>query len=128
MREDHPPAPPDITVHAILVAKLEELKWWIARANDAAKVCGGKKKPLTKTGNSNELRRKLADYYGLNLDVPVVAKTTGVKDHSLDGAIRKRQWAHLRALGGEWKGCAERRQPFVLCPSTSSLFYCLLLY
>jgi hypothetical protein len=69
-------------VYSILIAKLEELKsrWWIKRANDAAKACGEKKKnPLTKTGNSNELRGSLASCYGLALNVPVVAKTTGTK-------------------------------------------------
>jgi hypothetical protein len=50
-----PSAPSDITVHSILVAKVETLKWWIKQANDEAKACGEKKNPLTKTGNANGL-------------------------------------------------------------------------
>ncbi|KAH9979557.1 hypothetical protein BGW80DRAFT_1455245 [Lactifluus volemus] len=69
--------------------------------NDEAKACGEKKNPLTKTDNANGLQSKLADYYGLNLDVSTVAKvvSTKIDPQSLDGAIWKRQWAHLCALG-----------------------------
>jgi hypothetical protein len=113
------PAPSDINVHAILTAKVETLKWWISRANTAARACGEKKNPLTKTGNATELRRKLANHYGISLDVPVVPtekqKNKEKDEQALNAAIRTRQWAHMRTLGAEWKDCSAKKEPFVLC-------------
>lgn len=111
------PAPPDITTHAILTAKLETLKWWISRANTAARACGEKKNPLTKTGNANALRKKVAGYYGVNLDIPVIPVVSQkTKDaDTLNATIRARQWMHMRALGTEWKERSAKKEPFILC-------------
>jgi hypothetical protein len=117
----HTTVPPDMTVPAIHGAKIEKLKWWISRANETAKACGEKKNPLTKGGNANDLRRKIAEYFGLDLSATTVVESTAAKkgadseSDTLRQTIQKRQWAHLRALGSEWKDCAEKKVPFALC-------------
>jgi hypothetical protein len=109
-----PPAPPDITVNALLEAKTETLKWWIAQANEAAKS-SGLKPPLTKVGKKPELQRKVADYYGLDLSVNTVSSPPRKGPPSLNRAIQRKQWAHLRELGAEWKRSLDCDEPFLLC-------------
>ncbi|KAF8071620.1 hypothetical protein FPV67DRAFT_1447145 [Lyophyllum atratum] len=118
----HPSVPEDITVNAILNAKVETLRWWITRVNNTAKACGEKKNPLTKVGNAAALKEKLAAYYGLKLDVAIVPVTEKKKENTdlLAPAIRARQWGHLRELGKEWSACASRNENFQLCEQGAS--------
>jgi hypothetical protein len=109
-----PSAPPEITVKALLEAKTDTLKWWIVGANEVAKS-SGLKHPLTKAGNKPELQRKIADYYGLDLSVNAVSSPPRKGPPSLNRAIQRKQWAHLRELGAEWKRSLDHNEPFLLC-------------
>src|SRR5262245_27675630 len=100
-----PSAPPEITVKALLEAKADTLRWWVAQANEAARE-NGTKNPLTKAGKKLELQQKIASHYGLDLSVAAIAsppmKKKGLPP-SVKKEIQKKQWAHMRDLGAEWK-------------------------
>jgi hypothetical protein len=53
---------PDLTMQVLNAAKGIQLKFWINETNKTAV-----RKDLTKTSTIEALRKKLADYYGLNL-------------------------------------------------------------
>jgi hypothetical protein len=97
------PSPPaDITALTLSGAKGDVLRFWIARANDSATIDKSARKPLTKMGKVDELKRKLAAYYNIDLAViPAVPDIVGPLP--VDEDIQKRQWSHLRELGQVWR-------------------------
>jgi hypothetical protein len=113
------PAPPDdLTEKAILDAKGDELRFWIDRANSEARAHGGyKRNPLAKAGKVGELRKRLADFYGLELcaAAPKPDTAAAVKKAPLDVEIQRMQWAHIRDLGKEWEKSVSSGVPFQLC-------------
>jgi hypothetical protein len=112
---DMPPAAPsEITVKSILEAKSDTLKWWIVQANEVAKL-SGLKNPLTKAGRKLDLQQKIADHYGLDLSVNAVASSPKKEPPTLKKEIQRKQWAHLRELGTEWKRSLDCSKPFLLC-------------
>jgi hypothetical protein len=120
-----PSAPPEINVKALLEAKTDTLKWWVVRANEAAKS-NGLKNPLTKAGKKLELQQKIAEYYGLDLSVNAIPSPPKKEPPSLNKEIQRKQWAHLRELGAEWKRSLDRNEPFLLCTGrqgTPPLFF-----
>jgi hypothetical protein len=89
--------PTDLTTLTLSRAKGAELKYWIDGANREAG-----RRVLTKSGKVDELRQKLAAYYGLDLSSPP-SDPVQAGPPSCDAEIQKRQWNHLRELGEEWK-------------------------
>ncbi|TCD60124.1 hypothetical protein EIP91_010698 [Steccherinum ochraceum] len=67
------PTPPlaDITARRLLKAKGSELQYWIELTNEAAREASSdgkkRKRVLLKSGKVNELRQRLADYFGFDL-------------------------------------------------------------
>lgn len=110
------PSPPaEITVATILSAKGDELRFWIENANaDARAHRGFSKNPLTKTGRVDELRHRLATFYGLDL-LAVKSEDVEAPGTSIDEEIQQRQWAHMRSLAQEWERKAGMSVPFILC-------------
>jgi hypothetical protein len=110
----HPCAPPDLTAAAIAGAKGAKLRHWIDQANQQAT---GGKRVLKKAGCINELRERLAQYYGLELNSspaktelqvtsnappPAAHSPSGNPVPAINADIQWRQWEHLVALGDEW--------------------------
>jgi len=58
---------------------------------------------LTKAGRVDEIRRKLADYYSLDLSSLSSSVPVQAGPPTRDMEIQNRQWEHLRELGEEWK-------------------------
>jgi hypothetical protein len=103
-----PNTPTDLTTLTLSHAKGAELKYWIDGANREAG-----RRVLTKAGKVDELRQKLAVYYGLDLS-SLPSDPVQAGPPSCDVEIQKRQWKHLRELGEEWKRAPES---FQLCDS-----------
>jgi hypothetical protein len=124
-----PTPPEDVTVKAILGAKGDQLRHWIANANNNAQEQGGHKKNiLASRGKVDDLRTRLAGFYGLDL--------CSVQDQDIEKAppdtvnieIQKKQWAHLRDLGQEWDRSVSSGEPFLLCERKSGEFLLGLLH
>ncbi|KAH7904815.1 hypothetical protein BJ138DRAFT_1018596 [Hygrophoropsis aurantiaca] len=112
-----PSAPPDVNVDSVLAAKGAQLRHWIDEANKNAG-----KKELTKSGKIDDLRIKLATYYGLNLfghpSSAAVLPVAGPPTH--DQNIQERQWEWARELGKEWEDTVAARRPFSLQETSSA--------
>jgi hypothetical protein len=92
------PLPNWITLEALRNAKGAELRHWINQANTAAG-----RKVLTQQGRVNDLRKRLATHYGIDLDAtdaPVAPITAPL---TVDEDIKARQFAWVRDLGAEWE-------------------------
>ncbi|KAJ6628167.1 hypothetical protein B0H10DRAFT_2277375 [Mycena sp. CBHHK59/15] len=109
-----PSCPADLDVTSLTSASGSQLNFWIDAANQAAG-----KKLLVKTGKVNDRRDRLAGYYGLDLSALPVSTIIGLV--SRDVTINKRQWAHLRALGDEWKEKEAAKLPFRLVMDSASV-------
>jgi hypothetical protein len=116
--------PSDVTVHTILKAKKKELEFWVKQANVNAHS-----RVLTLKGTVQTLREKLANYYGLDLNVSAHASSLGPNATCTDTAksetviiglvlmdlrLRQTQWAFLRQLGEEWEEKTASGLPFTL--------------
>ncbi|KAF9238397.1 hypothetical protein BU15DRAFT_47812 [Melanogaster broomeanus] len=109
-----PVALPEINAASISSAKAAQLKFWIDQVNVAAG-----KHMLTKSGRVDELKAKLAAYYGLHLSTPVVPLAPiAVGPVSLTVNIQTCQWEYLRKLGDEWEDSVVSGRPFLLCGSS----------
>jgi len=104
--------PADVTTLTLAHAKGEQLKFWIDGANREAGT-----RVLTKGGRVQELRERLAVYYGLDLSAPLPSNAPPAGPSTREMDIHKRQWAHLRNLGAQWESSPET---FALCRSTSN--------
>jgi hypothetical protein len=91
-------SPSEITSLALANATGAQLKFWIENTNKSLP-----KKVLTKTGRVDELRKKLAKHYSIDLSaMPLQSDTTFEGPKMLDTTIIKKQWTWLRELGEEW--------------------------
>ncbi|KAF8837493.1 hypothetical protein BDN67DRAFT_1004905 [Paxillus ammoniavirescens] len=107
--------PPGFDAAAVSTATAAQLKFWIDKANAAAG-----RKVLTKVGRVNDLRRKLAAHYGLDLSMPIVSNVPAAVGPASTLDIQNRQWDYLRDLGNEWVECATMGKPFLLCQPSSA--------
>ncbi|KAF8350945.1 hypothetical protein F5887DRAFT_875801 [Amanita rubescens] len=100
-----PTVPPGVTATAVTRAKGAELQHWINQANQER----GRK-----TGRVDELRKRLAEHYGLKLELkpaeeaprrgaPLTPASSGLAKPGIDANIQHHQWEHLVALGDEWE-------------------------
>ncbi|KAG1722935.1 uncharacterized protein EDB91DRAFT_1209957 [Suillus paluster] len=107
------PLPDGFTCALLKEVKGAEIAFWIGQANAAAG-----KRVVTKNGRVDEQRKRLTDYYGLNLSaedsfVAAVALKTH-EDH-----IKQRQFSWLQELGEEWASMAACGKEFFLCDRSS---------
>ncbi|KAJ7020084.1 hypothetical protein C8F04DRAFT_1242222 [Mycena alexandri] len=108
-------SPTEINAVNLGKATGELLKFWIDEANENITQ---KSQRLTKTGKVAELRRKLAVYHNIDLSAtPTLSEAVGAL--TIDESIQKRQWAHLRALGEEWRQERAAGRPFLLKKATT---------
>jgi hypothetical protein len=110
-------APSDLTVLALNNASGDQLKFWVQGVNDAAG-----KKVLNKLGRVEDLKARLATYYGLDRSCPAMAGPLPLDKH-----IQKKQWDHLRDLGDEWARTASTGHEFKLCVSSKGTFQLLII-
>ncbi|KAK6995649.1 hypothetical protein R3P38DRAFT_3223598 [Favolaschia claudopus] len=110
----HPSAlmtrPADLDAASLTNASGAQLDHWITAVNQALP-----KKALIKTGTVDVRRRRLADFF--NIDLSSLPAAPSVGPVSRDAEINKRQWEHLRSLGAEW---AEKDTAFRLVPEIPS--------
>lgn len=112
-----------ITAAQLATAKGSELQYWIEQANADAQ-----KKVLKKSGRVDELRQRLAQYYGINLSPSAEDSTTVVKSSdttsqpvfTIDKEIRMKQWAAVRELGEQWRTRISKNEPFYLLPQSEA--------
>jgi len=105
-------------VQALNAAKGVQLKFWIDETN---KIMA--RKDLTKTGTVEALRKKLADYYGLDL-ARTAEKPAGPVTRGHD--MQQRQFAYLWELWDEWMECVASSRPFLLCGTSAGESFVLL--
>jgi len=97
------------------MAKCVELAFWIGQANAAAG-----KRVMTKNGCVEDLWKRLAEYYGLDLLAAADAAASAsaaLKTHEED--IKECQFSWLHELGEEWSSAAADRNEFLLCEGSS---------
>jgi hypothetical protein len=80
-----------------------------ATTSDLTSLCN-----ILALGRVDELRRRLAVYYGLDLSAlpQAVVKASPL---ALDEDIQQRQWGYLRDLGNEWAEMTAAGKQFRLC-------------
>ncbi|KIK76864.1 hypothetical protein PAXRUDRAFT_17889 [Paxillus rubicundulus Ve08.2h10] len=108
--------PPGFDAAAVNTATAAQLKFWINKANTAAA-----RKVLMKMGRVDDLRRKLAAHYGLDLSTPVVSNVPAAVGPASTLDIQNRQWDYLCDLGNECNECATTGKPFLLCQPSSAI-------
>ncbi|KAG2114385.1 hypothetical protein DEU56DRAFT_748984 [Suillus clintonianus] len=107
------PLPDGLTCALLKEAKGAEVAFWIGQANTAAG-----KRVVTKNGHIDEQRKRLTNYYGLDLlaEDPVVAAVVP-KTH--EDHIKQRQFSWLQELGEEWSSAAACGKEFFLSDGSS---------
>ncbi|KAJ7724911.1 hypothetical protein B0H16DRAFT_1430302 [Mycena metata] len=109
------PSPTELNAVNLGKATIELCKFWIDEAN---KNNTERSQRLTKTGKVAELRQKLAVHHKIDLSAtPTIAEAVGAL--TIDESIQRRQWAHFRALGEEWKQEHAAGRPFLLKKATT---------
>lgn len=114
-----PIAPSDLTAAALNRATGEQLRFWIKGANDAATkdVKGKGKKVMLKSGKVEDLKVRLAEFYGIGRKAPKLEPASDMS--AVDHDIHRRQWKDWRVLGEEWLSCAAAGHKFKLSTPSS---------
>ncbi|KAF7311909.1 hypothetical protein MIND_00202300 [Mycena indigotica] len=111
------PMPNGMTHASLLAAKSAELKFWILQTNEMQG-----KKALKVTGKVEDLRQRLATYYGLDLTVTSQTATTHTPAPlTLDQHIIARQWEGLAEMGQEWLNTTAEGREFRLVRDVGAL-------
>ncbi|KAG1775336.1 hypothetical protein EV702DRAFT_973264 [Suillus placidus] len=101
------PLPDGLTLARLKEAKGAEIVFWISQANATAG-----KRVMTKNGHVDDQRKRLADYYSLDLSADaVIIPSVAPKTH--EDHIKQHQFGWLQELGDEWSSMAAYGKEFI---------------
>jgi hypothetical protein len=110
------PLPDGLTSASLREAKGSEILFWIEKTNAVAG-----KRVLTKNGRVDDKRKRLAEYYNINLSAGAAVVAASVRPKTDEEHIKERQFSWLRELGEEWSRTTSAGREFALCDGSSGM-------